>query len=46
MFFRIFYQNKFMIHLFAGMQLIPNIEIVKADLSSKTLASAAGATFT
>jgi hypothetical protein len=34
-----------MIHLFEGMELILNTEIVKADLSSKSLASAAGATF-
>jgi NAD(P)H-nitrite reductase large subunit len=30
----------------AGIELILNTEIVKADLASKTLTSAAGATFT
>jgi NAD(P)H-nitrite reductase large subunit len=32
--------------LFAGIELILNTEIVNADLASKTLTSAAGATFT
>jgi monodehydroascorbate reductase (NADH) len=35
-----------MIHLLAGIELILNTEIVKADPASKTLTSAAGATFT
>ena len=32
--------------MLAGIELILSTEIVKADLSTKTLASAAGATFT
>jgi NADPH-dependent 2,4-dienoyl-CoA reductase/sulfur reductase-like enzyme len=42
----IFDLSIFMIHVLAGIELIPSTEIVKVDLASKTPTSAAGATFT
>ena len=40
------YWSYILVHLLAGIELILSTEIVKADLSTKTLTSAAGATFT